>query len=283
MPGEPLVVLEEKFDPVILDIPGAEGPVFDRTGQLFMVCPRKGQILRVQSGKAFVHAETAGSPAGLAIDRENHLWVADMKRGILRVSPDGNTVDPVVTEFAGGPIRGCNDLAFDPLGNLYFTAPAGSSAEHRVGEVFFRGVEGSLRQLDTGYAFSNGIAIDACGQRLIVAETMTKLLWLYHLDAPGVYRGKVRFATIDSDHRIGADGLDFDSRGFLLAANCGGKSIDAFNGDGDLRERMPLPFHPSNLHFGGADRRDLYITEHSTNGLWKTRWPVAGQAEWGLA
>jgi gluconolactonase len=278
-----LVVVEEKLEAVVLEIPGAEGPVFDRSGRLFIVCPRRGQILRIDSGTALVHADTGGSPAGLAIDRENHLWVADMKRGILRVSPDGKHVDAVIAEFAGRPIRGCNDLAFDPWGNLYFTAPAGSSAENRVGELFFRSADGTLHQLDTGYAFSNGVAVDAFGRRAIVAETLTKLLWLYRLDAPGICREKIRFSTIDSDHAIGADGLDFDSRGWLLAANWGGKSIDAFDGDGNLCQRLPLPFHPSNLHFGGADRRDLYITEHSTNGLWKTRWPMPGQAEWGLS
>jgi sugar lactone lactonase YvrE len=49
-----------------------------------------------------------------------------MERGILRVCGHGSVVAEVA-EFEGKPIRGCNDLAFDSEGDLYFTAPAGSN------------------------------------------------------------------------------------------------------------------------------------------------------------
>ncbi len=277
-----MLSIEPQLEQIVIGIPGAEGPVLDRLGRLFMVCPRMGQILRIENRTASVHAQTGGNPAGLAIDRENHLWVADMKLGILRVTPDGQ-MQPILTEFDNAPLRGCNDLCFDARGNLYFTAPAGSSAENPIGEVFFRSTDGEVGQIDRNYAFSNGIAVDAAGKALIVAETMTRKLWRYSLDAPGVTRDRTHFATMPGEHPLGADGLDFDARGFLLAANWGEQSIDAFDADGILRERLMLPFRPSNLHFGGIDRRDLYITEHTTNGLWKTTWPAGGQAEWGLS
>jgi len=267
---------------VVSDIRGAEGPVFDRTGRLFCVCPSKGQVLLVEDQHTREHANTQGAPAGLAIDRENNLWVADMKLGILKIPPNGGRVDKAVTEFDQQPIRGCNDLAFDCHGNLYFTAPAGSSAENRVGEVFRLSTTGKLTQIDRGYAFSNGLALNATGDTLIVAETMTKSLWSYRVGVDGEVRNKHLFAKMPGEHAVGADGMDFDSQGHLVATNWGGKSLDLFDPFGSLIERIMLPFNPSNVHFGGEGLRTLYITEHTNNGLWHTPWPFAGHRDWGL-
>lgn len=281
MVAEPRIT-EAQLELVTSDIPGAEGPVIDRLGRLFLVCPPRGQVLRVEPRGCVIHATTGGIPAGLAIDRQNCLWVADMQRGVLRISEDGKQIDALINEYDGHPMRGCNDLAFDSQGNLYVTAPAGSSAAQPVGEVYFRSNSGSVSRLDDGFAFSNGIAVDAVGYTLIVAETMTRKLWRYDLKQPGVIASKQLFATMPGEHRVGADGMDFDSAGNLLVANWGEKSIDVFDPTGALLERMTVSGHASNLHFGGPDRRTLFITEHSTNALWRTSWKTPGQREWGL-
>lgn len=92
-----------------------------------MVAPNDGRVLEViRDGTVLELANTGGIPAGLQLDRDGSLLVADMKLGILRVTMDG-VVEDFVREFEGNPIRGCNDLAFDTAGDLYFTAPAGSS------------------------------------------------------------------------------------------------------------------------------------------------------------
>jgi len=271
--------MKPPFVQIARDIPGAEGPCFDLEGRFFMVCPGRGQILQVDldSGSAREHANTGGVPAGLACDRENRLWVADMKLGILRVSPEGR-IEDVVRTFEGQPIRGCNDLAFDGRGTVYFSAPAGSSAEKPVGEAYCRRADGTVLRIDAGYAFSNGVAVRADDSELIVAETRPKALWAFGLAPDGSIGPKHRFATLPGKHRGGPDGMDFDVEGNLLAANWGGGTIDIFAPNGVLIERLEAPFDkPSNVHFGGADRCDLYVTEHTTNGLWRTRWRYPGQ------
>lgn len=290
--------LPRNLTPIVRDIPGAEGPVVDRAGRLFMVCPNRGQILQVSDdaegdgradgaavgaavGAVREHANTGGTPAGLAVDRQNHLWVADMKRGVLRVAPDGQ-VSAVVTVFQAQPMRGCNDLAFDPSGHLWMTAPAGSKADNPVGEVYCRHADGSVRRVDQGLAFPNGIAVSATGRLLVVAETYTRKLWAYDITAPGQVANKRLLATMPGEHPTGADGMDFDAEGHLLATNWGGESIDTFDANGNLLERFALPFRPSNLHFAGPDLKTLYITEHTHKGLWRAHWPVAGQRDWGL-
>ena len=268
-----------QFVQIARDIPGSEGPVLDRDGRLFVVAPPNGSILEVDeaAGTTREHANTGGVPAGLQVDADNHLWVADMKLGLLRVAPDGTVAD-AVRQYHDAPIRGCNDCAFDSKGNLYFTAPAGSNADNRVGELFCRTADGQVCQLDDGYAFSNGLAVDADDKTLIVAETYTRSLWAYDIDRPGVISSKRLFATLPGDDAGGPDGLDFDVAGNLLAAHWKGSSVDVFDRRGKVVERIETPFdRPSNVHFGGPEGRALYVTELTNGALWRTTWRYPGQ------
>lgn len=271
--------MDYAFTKIVDDVPGSEGPVVDLQGRFFVVSPGRGSILQIDESAQTKreHANTGGVPAGLQVDRDNRLWVADMKLGLLRVTPEGQ-VEDVVREFEGAPMRGCNDCAFDPEGNLYITAPAGSNNDNPVGEIYCWTAQGQMRRLDGGYAFCNGIAVTADGSTLIVAETYTKSLWAYDIQGPGQVANKRLFAKLEDPNGLGPDGMDFDEEGFLLVAHFGGSSVDVFDPQGKLVERIGCPFAKvTNVHFGGPDGRTLYVTELSEISVWKTRWRRAGQ------
>jgi len=267
---------------LIKNVKGAEGPCVTRDGRLVMVEPSAGRVLEVlPDGKSATIANTGGVPAGLQLDTNNDIWVADMKKGILRVTLDGQIFEEAVT-FQGAPIRGCNDCYFDSKGNLYFTAPAGSNADNPCGEIFCRRKDGAVHRLDNGFAFCNGLAVNHDDSLLIVAETGTKILWGYDIKAAGKVTGKRIWGKLPGDHKGGPDGLDFDKDGNLLAANWGGSSIDVFSPDGALINRLMLPFpSPSNVHFKGPDSTTLLITEHAEQGLWEAEYTTSGQLQFG--
>ena len=270
------------FEKIASDIRGSEGPLVTKDGRLFVVQPSGGLILEIgPGGEKTVLANTGGIPAGLQLHPDGSIWVADMKLGILRVTLDGSITREVST-FEGQPIRGCNDCSFDSRGNLYFTAPAGSSGTNPIGELFCRLATGEVLRLDQGFAFCNGLAVSGDDNLLIVAETFTKILHGYHLKAPGVVSEKFLFATLPGDHHGGPDGIDFDAAGRLIATNLGAGHLEVLAPDGTLEDRVPLPFaHPSNVHFGGPGSHTLYITEHTNHALWKTEWHCAGQTQFG--
>ncbi|CAN5390642.1 SMP-30/gluconolactonase/LRE family protein [soil metagenome] len=274
--------MEVTFEKIADKIMGSEGPLVTDDERVFVVEPRSGSILEIGSdGQRTQLANTGGIPAGLQLHRDGSIWVADMKLGILRVTMGGE-ITAMVSSFEGKPIRGCNDCAFDSLGNLYFTAPAGSSGQHPIGEVFCRRVDGEVRKLGDGFAFCNGIAVSADDRLLIIAETFTKQLHGYRLSPSGEVTEKFIFATLPGTHAGGPDGIDFDERGRLVATNWGGGHLEIFAPDGRLEGRLALPFdQPSNLHFGGANSRTLYLTEHTNNALWRTKWECAGQRQFG--
>ena len=263
-------------------LPGAEGPCVTSDGRVFLVASGEGAVLALEpDGSVRRLAETGGIPAGLQLDRDGSLLVADMKLGILRVRMDGGVTD-VVREYGGAPIRGCNDLAFDSAGNLYFTAPAGSSLDDPRGEVFCLLADGRLLRLDHGYAFCNGLAVSSDDRLLVVAETRTKRLWAYDLTGPGKAGEPRLFATARGEHRGGPDGMDFDAEGHLLVANHGAGRIEVFGPSGERIREIATPFDkPSNVHFAGPGSTRVLVTEHTENGLWRFDYGTAGQAQYG--
>ncbi len=262
-------------------IPGAEGPVLNTKREFYMVAPNDSVLVHVTAdGTVTEFANTGGIPAGLQCDPDDRIWCADMGRGLLSVSSDGVVRDEIV-EFNGAPMRGCNDCAFDTQGNLYVTAPGGSSADAPVGEVYCRLANSEAVMLDDGYQFCNGIAVRGDNALLIVAETMTKSLWAYDIVEPGVGANKRLWAKLP-EGGLGPDGMDFDTAGNLLVAHWGGSSIDVLGPDGSLVERIETPFEkPSNVHFGGPENRSVYITEHDSDGLWLLEdWKHPGQPQY---
>lgn len=275
--------IDEDIVPDLLarGVPGAEGPCTTRDGLIYLVAPAAGEVRLLESAGTRVLASTGGIPAGLQLDRDGSLVVADMKHGILRVTKDG-CVSEVVRDFEGHPIRGCNDLSFDSLGNLYFTAPAGSSAYQACGELFCRTTDGAVHRLDAGFAFCNGLAVSADDRLLIVAETHTKTLWAYDLPVPGRVARKRVYAILEGTHRGGPDGIDFDVDGRLIATNYGGSQLEVFGRDGRRERRLRLPFsRPSNVHFLGPGSTILLLTEHDSESLWRFDYGGPGQEQYG--
>jgi len=273
----------EDFKCLIQGIDGAEGPCVSRDGRLFMVGPSEGRIIEVlPDGDSFDLANTGGIPAGLQIDRNNDLWLADMKLGIFRIGMDG-MIYPEVTSFEDEPIRGCNDCYFDSAGNLYWTAPAGSSGDKPIGEVYCRLTDGTVRRLDSGYAFSNGLAVTADDKTLIVAETFTKRLYAFDIVEPGVVTNKRIWAVLPGDKQGGPDGIDFDASGRLLATHFGSSAIEIFEPDGTHARSIELPFEQvTNVHWTGPDSTTIIITEMSNGGLWQYEYGERGQLQFGL-
>jgi len=276
-------MVQSDFECVARGLAGAEGPLTTRDGRMFVVVPSKSRIVEVMrdgSTRDLVVYE-GGLPAGLQLDRNGDIWVADMKMGILRVTADGKLSEEV-TLFQNERIRGCNDNYFDSQGNLYFTAPAGSHMQNAVGELFVRMANGTVIRLDDGFQFSNGLAVTADDKTLIVAETFTKRLYAYDISTPGVASDKRHWATLPGEHRGGPDGMDFDCEGNLLVANWGGGAVEVFNPAGQHVDRIELPFNkPSNVHFFKPGSNELLITEHDEHALWRTTWKHEGQMQYG--
>lgn len=254
-----------------------EGPAFARDGSLFFVNWLSSSIVRLApDGTASEWFNTGGIPAGLAFDQDGNLYVADEGddiHGILRINPAGES-RLVVDSHAGRRLNGANDLVFDRDGVLYFSDPWGSSLANPIGGFYCLFPDGRLEQLDDGLAFPNGVAVDE--RWVYLAETWHNRVLRYPRG------GGPREVWAQLTGPGGPDGMAFDEAGNLYVAHFGAGRVDVIAPDGRVVDAIAVPgSKPTNVAFGGSDRRTIVVTEVETASVYRARASVAGRALWG--
>ncbi len=245
-----------------------EGPAFDRRGNLFAVNIDSADISRISpDGKVETFVNTGGVPNGARFHANGDLYVADRVKGIIAISPQGQ-IHTIVDNYEGKAFNGPNDLIFDYDGNLYFTDPHGSHVENPIGKVYRVSVAGEISLLAEGLAYPNGLVISANGSDLLVALTGKNRVNRYVVDSQGIPIRRTIFVQLSGGW--GPDGMALDVDGNLYIAHVGEGYILILNKDGDLLERIPVGGNrPTNLTFGGPERKSLYITEADTGSVFR--------------
>ncbi len=195
-----------------------EGPSFDREGNLYLTDIPHGRILRLTpSGQWQEVADTGGWPNGIAIHRDGALWVADYRRGLLRVDPASGQVDVLLGHRNSESFKGLNDLTFDAEGNCYFTDQGQTGLHDPTGRVYRWRTDGRLDLLIANAPSPNGIALDASGRFLFVAVTRGNAVWRGPLLNDGSVSKVGAFRTFFGTS--GPDGMAVDRAGRLVVAH----------------------------------------------------------------
>jgi gluconolactonase len=265
--------LEAPLDRVVGGYDSPEGPAFDRAGRLHFVNWLASSIVRLEAdGSAAEWFNTGGIPAGLAFHRDGSLYVADEGdaiHGVLRLTPERERT-MVADSYEGRPLNGANDLVFDASGVLYFSDPWRSSLENPVGGFYRLFPDGRIEQIDTGLAFPNGVALAPDGSAAYLAETWTNAVHRYAIGPDGAIGPRRLWARLEG--RPGPDGMAFDAEGYLWIAHYGEGTVDVLDPAGRTVERFPTPGgKPTNVAFGGPDRRTLVLTEVETGAVYRAR------------
>ena len=211
-----------------------------------------------------VFLEPSGHANGLATDPDGHLLLAQHDGQVARLTTEGE-IEPLVSSYQGNRLNSPNDLTVADDGTIYFTDPPyGVDAENR--ELDFAGVyrldpDGTLTLLTTTFDRPNGIVLSPDESILYVNDTEGDLIRAYDVKEDGdVANGRI-FAEMEGEAPGNADGMKVDADGNLYTTGPGGVWI--YTPDGELLDRMSVPEGPTNLAFGGPERRTLYITAQS--------------------
>jgi len=224
-----------------------EGIAADRRGRIFVatfdftttnviyIFDRNGRVDETISLPGAV-------PLGLEFDRHGNLWVANFGGGnILKLTPPFNSGSVpqtfTITGCPGPSLGECglNSITFDSAGLLYVSDSFGGivfKLDLPSGAVSTFVANDLLKPGNHGFPpfGANGLAFDAAGKNLYIANTADDRILKYDLAAKtlGVFAESIN----------GADGIAFDRHGRLWVAANQGDEVVALNAKGRVVERL---------------------------------------------
>lgn len=255
-----------------------EGPSFDRAGNLYFVDIPFGRIFRLAPGKECeLVCEYDGWPNGLKIHKDGRIFVADHKRGLVLVDPARGSAEPILATRHSEGFKGLNDLVFASNGDCYFTDQGQTGLHDPTGRVYRLAAGGRLDCLMTTIPSPNGIVMNNAENRLFVAVTRQNAVWRAPLMADGSV-SKVGTYLQLSGGQAGPDGMAIDVADGLYVCHLG-IGVWRFDDNGIPTHLVEacVGRHATNICFGGAGNRSIFITESDTGSILRADAPIAGK------
>jgi gluconolactonase len=253
-----------------------EGPSFDRDGNLYVVDIPFGRIFRVSPALEWtLVAEYDGWPNGLAIHRDGSAWIADYRRGLLRLDPRTKEVAPIKGHRNSESFRGLNDLTFAQDGTCYFTDQGQTGLHDPSGRVYRLRPDGALELVVSGIPSPNGVALDVHGKALFIAVTRANQVWRGPLLADGSVSKVGAFRTFFGTS--GPDGMavDADNRVVVAHASLGGAFVLDATGEVTHFIRSAAGSVVTNVAYRPGTSK-LVITESETGSILEADLPAPG-------
>jgi gluconolactonase len=217
----------------------------------------------------------------------SHIRRLDFSTGLWTES---ETSSPIL-------LKGPDDLVFDETGGMWFTDWGKSRPTERdITGIYYAAADGSsIKQMIFPLNAPNGIALSPDGKRLYTVETYTRRVLYWELSAPGVIKPNPK--SLDGTYLlIGFDGQDiFDSMAvdelgnlYLMSMLPEGNNpftnggVKIVSPQGELLETINIVIEghfdplPSNICFGGEDKKTAYITLGASGALVKVQMKVPG-------
>jgi gluconolactonase len=259
---------------------------------------RNGAILFSDIGDRIMQFDTAtkavtvfrdpsGRANGLIFDPQGRLIAAEGantggRRRVSITERDG-TVRTLADAYQGKRFNSPNDVAVDRQGRVYVSDPRYVGDEPRALDfeaVFRIDPDGRVARLETTARKPNGLAIGPDGKTLYVADSGPDRRVLLALDLGDDGRVGSPRVLHDFGAGRGVDGMTVTTDGRIVAtAGTGPKAgVYVFTPDGRPAGFIPVPEAPSNVEFGGPDRKTLYIT--AGKSLYRIETKMTGHHLW---
>jgi gluconolactonase len=285
-----------------------EGPMAMADGSVIVVEMRARTLTRIdRQGRHEIIAELGGGPNGAAIGPDGAAYIANnggawgwtegvtnmpgpppaVYNGgsIQRVDLRSGRYTTLYDHCDGKPLNSPNDLVFDGKGGFWFTCYGQTDNEiRRLGGLYYARVDGSrITRWRSAQISPNGVALAPDGRTLYMADCMLGRLYAFDLLDTGVMAPEVPNSPVAQGRVIATmpgyqwlDSMKVEADGRVCVATLFNGGITIFEKNGRYRHvPMPDPV-TTNLVFGGADMRDVWITGSSSGILYKRRWPRPG-------
>jgi sugar lactone lactonase YvrE len=216
------------------------------------------------AGKSEVVARVPSFPMCFDFLPGGRLLIVSASEGLLlRRELNGSLTTHA--ELKGLADHAWNDIVVDGRGNVFvnnigFDFPGGDFAP---GIVALVRPDGSVRQVATGLAFPNGMAVSADGATLIVAESYGGRLTAFDITADG----SLSTGRLWADLPGGApDGICLDAEGAVWYADVPNRRCVRVREGGEVLQNIVLDRGCFACILGGADRTTLFLVANEWNG-----------------
>lgn len=278
------------FDQIAHGLQFAEGPAWNRRTAEFFYTDIVGDTIWKWKG-GIGHAvvmRPSRYANGLTFDQQGRLLVAGWGgRTVWRMELDGS-MRTLASQYGGKKLNSPNDIIVRSDGLIYFTDSFGALSNVGMGfedvqrymdiaGVFCVTPDGEeLRLVIPDVFYPNGLCFSPDEGAFYVNDSRLGLINVYDVIADGsITNGRLFYKAVGHEPGI-PDGMKCDTEGNIYCTGPGG--IHVVGPSGKLLGRFRIPDHTTNLGWGGADSRDLYITTY--HSVFRTRLRVAGVPVW---
>ena len=247
--------------------------------------------------------QAGGAPNGINMDTRGRILIANFGLAtgapgpLQRLDPNTGEVEVLCAEVDGVRLVASNYPIVDRAGNIWCshsTFDRERSAQGLAdGFVYRVRPDGSAEKMADGFEFANGLALAADESYLYVCQTMGRNVVRLPIRADGSLGSKEPYgpvlgersfpnATPEQRATFGAtDGCGFDQEGNLWVTLVVANKVIAITPAGRVATIIQDPTGevmdwPTNVSWGGADMRDLYIGSIRKDYILHARSPVPG-------
>jgi sugar lactone lactonase YvrE len=243
---------------------GIEGPAVDTTGNLYVVNFQKAGTIGKLQPRAAASELFATLPEGsignsIRFAPDGRMFIADYKKHNIFVIEPGSAVPREY--FHSDEFNQPNDMTIAKDGTIYASDPHWKRRDGQVWKISRSAdgkVSGETMASPRAMSTTNGIDLSPDGKALYVGESNTREIWAYRIE--GSKLGSPRLVRKFPDHDI--DGIRTDVDGRIYVARMLKGTVVILTDSGRIEREISLTAsEPSNLAFGGADGRTIYVTQ----------------------
>lgn len=237
-----------------------EGPSWDVAGGKLYFTQLTGEqrILRLTPPSSVsVWMDNTAGINGTYLSLDGRLLAAqgDAKAVVsYRIGVSGPEDAQVLAQNSGW--KPPNDLCQSPAGDIYFTCPDFNSQS--AGRVYRIAPTSAVTTAITDMPVPNGIITSIDGRTLYISDSHLRLWRSYPVNLDGTVGAGSVFFNPSTGDMTEPDGMTIDELGNLYF--CGRGGVWIVSPGGVELDMIPVPVFCSNVTFGGADGRTLYIT-----------------------